>query len=95
MEDNARDEALALRALKKCNIVNEVVVARDGVSALDYLFATGKYIGRDTRAMPQFILLDLKLPQIDGLQVLQKIRADEPTKRLPVVVFTCPATRKT
>ena len=88
VEDNARDEALTLRALKKCNIVNKVVVARDGVAALDYLFATRKYAGRDTRVMPQFILLDLKLPKMPGLQVLKKIRADKRTKRLPVVVFT-------
>jgi CheY-like chemotaxis protein len=83
MEDNARDEALILRALKKSNIVNEVVVARDGVEALDYLFGTGKYSGRDVRVTPQFILLDLKLPEMDGLQVLRKIREDERTRRLP------------
>ena len=88
VEDNPRDEALTLRALKKSNIVNEVVVARDGVEALDYLFGTGAYDGRDTTAMPQLILLDLKLPKVDGLQVLQKIRAHEHTKRLAVVIFT-------
>jgi CheY-like chemotaxis protein len=88
VEDNPRDEALTLRALKKSNIVNEVVVARDGVEALDYLFGTGTYAGRDVTEMPQLILLDLKLPKVDGLQVLQKIRANEHTKRLAVVIFT-------
>lgn len=88
VEDNAGDEALTLRALKKNNIANEVVVTRDGVEALDYLFGTGTYAGRDVNVMPQLILLDLKLPKVDGLQVLQRIRADERTKRLPVVVFT-------
>lgn len=88
VEDNPRDEALTRRALKKSNIVNEVVVARDGVEALDYLFGTGTDAGRETNVMPQLVLLDLKLPKVDGLQVLQKIRADERTKRLPVVVFT-------
>jgi two-component system, response regulator len=88
VEDNARDEALTVRALKSNQIVNEVVVARDGVEALDYLFGTGTYAGRDLRQMPQLILLDLKLPKVDGLEVLQKIRADERTRRLPVVIFT-------
>lgn len=88
VEDNARDEALTLRALKKNKIANEVVVTRDGVEALDYLFGSGTYAGRDVNVMPQLILLDLKLPKVDGLQVLQRIRADERTKRLPVVVFT-------
>jgi len=88
VEDNPRDEALTLRALKKSNIVNEVIVARDGVEALDYLFGTGGHAGRDLSAMPQLVLLDLKLPKIDGLQVLQKIRSDERTRRLPVVIFT-------
>src|SRR6266404_4573919 len=88
VEDNPRDEALTLRALRKSNIVNEVVVAHDGVEALDYLFGTGTYAGRDTQVMPQLVLLDLKLPKVDGLQVLRKIRDDERTRRLPVVVFT-------
>ncbi len=88
VEDNPRDEALTLRALKKSNICNEVVVARDGVEALDYLFGDGTSAGRETREMPQLILLDLKLPKVDGLQVLEKIRAAERTRRLPVVVFT-------
>jgi two-component system, response regulator len=88
VEDNPRDEALTLRALKKSNIVNQVVVARDGVEALDYLFATGLYAGRDRQEMPQLILLDLKLPKVNGLQVLQRLRQEESTRRLPVVVFT-------
>jgi two-component system response regulator len=88
VEDNPRDEALTLRALKKGNIVNEVIVARDGVEALDYLFGTGMHAGRDMTVMPQLVLLDLKLPRVDGLQVLQKIRANERTKRLAVVIFT-------
>jgi two-component system response regulator len=88
VEDNPRDEALTLRALKKNNIVTDLVIARDGVEALDYLFGTGAHTGRNLDVMPQLILLDLKLPKIDGLQVLQKIRADERTRRLPVVIFT-------
>ncbi len=88
VEDNPRDEALTLRALKTSNILNEVVVTRDGVEALDYLFGTGKYEGRDTSVVPQVVLLDLKLPKMGGLQVLQALRADKRTKRLPVVVFT-------
>ena len=88
VEDNPRDEALTMRALRKSNIVNEVVVARNGVEALDYLFGTGPHAGRDMDVEPQLVLLDLKLPKVDGLQVLQKIRADGRTRRLPVVVFT-------
>lgn len=88
VEDNPKDEALTMRALKKSNVVNEVFVVRDGVEALDYLFCTGPYETRDQRMMPQLILLDLKLPKMDGLQVLQKMREDDRTKRLPVVVFT-------
>lgn len=88
VEDNARDEALTLRALKQSGIANEIVVARDGAEALEYLFATGKFEERDGKILPQLILLDLKLPKIDGLQVLQRLRADDRTRRLPVVVFT-------
>jgi CheY-like chemotaxis protein len=88
VEDNADDEALTLRALKMNNILNEVVVARDGVEALDYLFGTGKHVGRDTSQLPSVTLLDLKLPKIDGLEVLKKVRANEVTKLLPVVILT-------
>jgi CheY-like chemotaxis protein len=88
VEDNSDDEALTLRALKKNNIHNEVVVARDGVEALDYLFGTGPHAGRDLAIMPQVILLDLKLPKLDGLQVLQRLRTDERTRLLPVVILT-------
>jgi len=88
VEDNPDDVALTLRALKKNNIKNEVVVARDGVEALDYLFGAGSYSGRDTSLMPQLILLDLKLPKLDGLDVLRRVRADERTKVLPVVILT-------
>jgi CheY-like chemotaxis protein len=88
VEDNPDDEALTLRALKKNNIRNEVVVAHDGVEALDYLFGTGAYAGRDTEILPMVILLDLKLPKIDGLEVLRRLRVDEHTKFTPVVVLT-------
>jgi two-component system, response regulator len=88
VEDNADDEALTLRALKKNNITNEVVVARDGAEALDYLFGTGTHKGRDTSTLPQVVLLDLKLPKIDGLEVLERIRADKRTKLLPIVILT-------
>ncbi len=88
VEDNPDDVQLTLRALKKSKIMNEVVVARDGVEALDYLFGTGKYAGRDEDAKPQVILLDLKMPKMDGLEVLQRIRKDERTRVLPVVVLT-------
>ena len=88
VEDNPRDEALTLRALKKSNVVNDVVVVRDGVEALDYLFGTGTHEGRDTSVLPQMVLLDLKLPKVDGLEVLQRIRADASTKLLPVVILT-------
>lgn len=88
VEDNARDEALTLRALRKQNLANTIVVARNGVEALDYLFGTGEYLGRDTSQVPDLIMLDLKMPKMDGLQVLKAIRNDHRTKRLPVVVFT-------
>jgi len=88
VEDNPDDEALTLRALKKNNIANQVVVARDGVEALDYLFGTGTHAGRDMNVMPQVILLDLKLPKIDGFEVLRRLRAEERTKLLPVVILT-------
>jgi len=88
VEDNADDEALTMRALSKNNITNKIVVARDGVEALDYLFGTGMYAGRDTGLQPELILLDLKLPKVDGFEVLQKLRGDPRTKLLPVVILT-------
>ncbi len=88
VEDNPDDEALTVRALKKNKIVNEVVVTRDGVQALDYLFGQGAYAGRDTKETPQVILLDLKLPKLDGLEVLRRLRADDRTRLLPVVILT-------
>jgi two-component system, response regulator len=88
VEDNPDDEILTLRALKKANIVNRIVVVRDGAEALDFVFGAGNYAGRDTSDVPQLILLDLKLPKVSGLQVLERIRADERTKRIPVVILT-------
>ena len=88
VEDNPDDEALALRALNKNHILNEVVVAHDGAEALDYLFGTGAYDGRSTADLPQVVLLDLKLPKIDGLEVLRRIRADTRTHLVPVVILT-------
>lgn len=87
VEDNPRDEELTLRALQKSRVLNPVVVARDGVEALDYLFCRGAHAGRDG-ALPQVVLLDLKLPRIDGLEVLRAIRLDERLKLLPVVILT-------
>ena len=88
VEDNPDDEALTLRALKKNNIGNRLVVVRDGAEALDFLFCTGTYSDRDPHDLPQTILLDLKLPKIDGLEVLKRIRADKRTSLLPVVILT-------
>lgn len=88
VEDNPDDEALAIRALKRHHIGNEIVVAHDGVEALDYLFGTGQYAGRDINARPTVILLDLKLPRVDGLEVLRRIRENEATRLLPVVILT-------
>ena len=88
VEDNPDDEELTRLALQENNIVNWVVVARDGVEALDYLFATGPYAGRDPSALPELILLDLKLSKIDGLEVLRRLRAYSRTKLLPVVILT-------
>jgi two-component system response regulator len=88
VEDNADDEALTKRAFKKNNVMNRLVVARDGVEALDFLFGTGAHAGRDLSVMPTVVLLDLKLPKIDGLEVLRRLRADPRTKLVPVVVLT-------
>lgn len=88
VEDNPYDEELTLRALEKSNLANQIVVARDGVEAMDYLFGTGKYMGRDVRQTPAVVLLDLKLPKVDGAELLRRIRADDRLKFLPVVVMT-------
>src|SRR5437773_1284816 len=88
VEDNADDEKLTVRALKKHNIINEVFVAHDGVEALDYLFGPGPLADQEHYPLPTLVLLDLKLPKIGGLEVLSRIRADERTKRLPVVILT-------
>lgn len=88
VEDNPDDVALTLRAFKKSNILNEVIVAQDGVEAIDYVFATGAYAGRNAEEMPQLILLDLKLPKMDGMEVLRRLRADNRTKILPIVILT-------
>ena len=88
VEDNPDDEALAIRALKKSNLANEIAVARDGVEALDFLFCEGIHADRDPHDVPVVVLLDLKLPKIDGLEVLKRVKADERTRRLPVVIMT-------
>lgn len=88
VEDNASDEELTLRAFKKNNILNRIIVARDGAEALDYLFARGPHAGRDPKDTPQVVLLDLNLPKLGGLEVLRQIRADERTKLIPVVILT-------
>jgi CheY-like chemotaxis protein len=88
VEDNQDDEVLTLRALRKSNIRNPIVVVRDGAAALDYLFGQGAHAGRDMNIQPQVVLLDLHLPKLDGLAVLQRIREDERTKMLPVVMLT-------
>ena len=94
VEDNPDDEALAVRALKKNHVVNEVVVVRDGAEALDYLYGRGAYESRDISVQPEVVLLDLKLPKVDGLEVLKRIRDDERTKFLPVVVLTSSSEEK-
>jgi CheY-like chemotaxis protein len=88
VEDNPNDEALTLRALKKNNIANEIVVTRDGAEAIDFLFGQGAYIGRDRDQVISVVLLDLKLPKVDGLEVLKKLRENRKTRLLPVVVLT-------
>jgi len=88
VEDNPDDEALTIRALKKNNIGNALAVVRDGAEALEFLFCTGIYTNRDPRDKPELILLDLKLPKVDGLEVLRRVRADQRTQLLPVVILT-------
>ena len=88
VEDNPDDVALTIRAFRKSDISNKIIVAKDGVEALDYLFGRGMYAGRDVKDMPVVILLDLKLPKIDGLEVLKSIRQNEFTRLLPVVILT-------
>ncbi len=88
VEDNEDDEVLTLRALDKNNIANEVVIARDGAEALDFMFGTGAHAGRDTNEQPQVVLLDLNLPKISGHDVLKRVRADPRTRHLPIVVLT-------
>jgi len=88
VEDNSNDEELTLRALRKANLGNEVIVARDGSEAIDYLFCTGRYAERDPAQMPAVVMLDLKLPKLSGFDVLKLMRADPRTKTIPVVVLT-------
>jgi two-component system response regulator len=88
VEDNPDDEELTLIAFRKSHIANDVIVTRDGAEALDYLFGTGTYSGRDLNVMPAVVLLDLKLPKVDGLEVLKRLRANELTRRIPVVILT-------
>ena len=88
VEDNPDDEALTLRALKKHNLANQIIVAHDGQEALDFLFGNGEFSGRDTNDLPQVVLLDLKLPKVDGLEVLEAIRSHHQTRNMPVVVLT-------
>lgn len=94
VEDNPNDELLTLRALKKNNVLNRVVVAHDGVEALEYLFATGAHAARDSEVLPQLVLLDLKLPKVDGLEVLRRMRSDERTRLVPVVILTSSTERQ-
>jgi len=88
VEDNADDEALTLRALNKSKVANKIIVVRDGAEALDFLFSTGVYIDHDPLDLPQVVLLDLKLPKVDGIEVLRRIRAEPRTRMLPVVILT-------
>ena len=88
VEDNPRDAEMTLRALKKHNLTNNIFVVQDGAAALDFVFATGEYAGRDIQRKPKVILLDLKLPKVDGIEVLRKIKSDERTRVIPVTVLT-------
>ena len=94
VEDNPRDVDLTLRAMKKRNLANKVHVVRDGQAALDYVFGEGEYAGRDVTHAPKVVLLDLKLPKVDGLEVLRRMKADERTKVIPVVVLTSSSREK-
>jgi len=91
VEDNPNDELLTIRALRRDNIANNIVVVRDGQEALDWLFGTGAHAGRDVSVLPQVMLLDLKLPKVSGLEVLERVRADDRLKALPVVILTSSA----
>jgi two-component system, response regulator len=88
VEDNPDDEVLTVRALKRNHVINEVVIVRDGVEVLDFLFCRGAYASRDPEEMPELILLDLRLPKVDGIEVLRQIRTDQRTQWLPVIIFT-------
>jgi two-component system response regulator len=88
VEDNPDDEELTLRALRQAKVANDIVVARDGAEAIEFVFGEGRHAGRDTSKMPAVILLDLKLPKLSGLDVLQRLRADERTRLVPIVVLT-------
>jgi two-component system response regulator len=88
VEDNPDDEELTTRALRQAKIANEIVVARDGSEAIEFLFGQGRHAGRDLSQMPAVILLDLKLPKLSGLEVLQRLRADPRTKLIPTVILT-------
>jgi two-component system response regulator len=88
VEDNPDDEEITLRALRQSKVVNEIVVARDGVEAIEFLFCEGQYTGRDSSHMPSLVLLDIKLPMMSGIEVLQRIRADPRTHLIPVVILT-------
>lgn len=94
VEDNPNDEELTLRAFRKNHISNEIIVARNGVEALDYIFKTGDYAGQDPEDLPQVVILDLKLPKVSGLEVLAKIRENKATQYLPVVILTSSAEEK-
>ncbi|MBM9577104.1 response regulator [Leptospira sp. 201903070] len=93
-EDNAQDSELALRSLKKHNLTNQLKLVKDGEEALEYLFATGRYENRDKMQLPSLILLDLKMPKVDGIEVLRKVRSEELTKLIPVVILTSSAEEK-
>ena len=94
VEDNSSDEKLTLLAFKSCGVANEIFVVRDGAAALDYLFASGAFSGREEHSRPALVLLDLKLPKVDGLEVLRRIKSDPRTRALPIVVLTSSRERR-